>query len=387
MIENALLDDPTPEALRTTPLDAWHRAQGARMVPFAGWALPVQYDFAHPLAERCRGGVMAEHQHCRTKAALFDVSHMGQALLTGTTAASVLERLVPGDIIGLKPGRQRYTLLLNEAGGIIDDMMVANLGNERLFIVVNAARRAVDLPHIAAALPDSVKLSELEDRALLALQGPAAAEVLVRSCPEASGLPFMGVARVKVAGLDCLVSRSGYTGEDGFEISVAAEDAEALADQLVSAEEVVPAGLGARDSLRLEAGLCLYGNDIDEVTSPIEAGLSWVIGKRRRSDWDFPGAVIVRDQLQTGAPRLRVGLRPEGRAPARAGTEIVAKDGTAAGLVTSGGFSPTLNTPIAMGYVRRDLADPGTSLDLMIRGKPQPAQVAVFPFVPHHYVK
>jgi len=312
---------------------------------------------------------------------------MGQALLTGTTAASVLERLVPGDIIGLKPGRQRYTLLLNEAGGIIDDMMVANLGNERLFIVVNAARRAVDLPHIAAALPDSVKLSELEDRALLALQGPAAAEVLVRSCPEASGLPFMGVARVKVAGLDCLVSRSGYTGEDGFEISVAAEDAEALADQLVSAEEVVPAGLGARDSLRLEAGLCLYGNDIDEVTSPIEAGLSWVIGKRRRSDWDFPGAVIVRDQLQTGAPRLRVGLRPEGRAPARAGTEIVAKDGTAAGLVTSGGFSPTLNTPIAMGYVRRDLADPGTSLDLMIRGKPQAAQVAELPFVPHHYVK
>ena len=209
MIENALPDDPTQEALRLTPLDSWHREQGARMVPFAGYAMPVQYR-----------GVIAEHQHCRTKAALFDVSHMGQAMLTGATAGSALEQLVPGDIIGLKPARQRYTLLTNEAGGVIDDLMVANLGRDRLFVVVNASRKAVDLPHIAAALPESVKLSELEDRALLALQGPLAAEVLGRLCPEAPALPFMGVIETAVAGIPCTISRSGYTGEDGFEISV-----------------------------------------------------------------------------------------------------------------------------------------------------------------------
>ena len=376
MVENALPDDPTPPALRTTPLDAWHRAQGARMVPFAGYAMPVQYQ-----------GVIAEHQHCRTRAALFDVSHMGQAALTGAAAAAALERLVPGDIAGLKPGRQRYTLLTNEAGGIIDDLMVANLGNDRLFLVVNAARRSVDLPHIEASLPPAVRLAELEDRALLALQGPLAAQVLQRLCPAAPSLPFMGVSETLVAGHPCLISRSGYTGEDGFEISVPADHAEALAQALVEQPEVAPAGLGARDSLRLEAGLCLYGNDIDELTTPVEAGLLWVIGKRRRAAWDFPGAEVVRDQVQTGTPRLRVGIRPEGRALARALTDIVADDGTAAGTVTSGGFSPTLNAPIAMGYVRRDLADDGTSLHLMVRGKPLPAVVALLPFVPHHYAR
>jgi aminomethyltransferase len=377
LIENALPDDPTPEALRLTPLDSWHRAHGARMVPFAGYEMPVQY----------RRGVIAEHQHCRSQAALFDVSHMGQAMLTGATAAAALERLVPGDIVGLKAGRQRYTLLTNEAGGIIDDLMIANLGKERLFVVVNAARRSVDLPHIAAALPDSVQLTAMEDRALLALQGPQAATVLGRLCPAASGLPFMGVMEASVSGLSCVISRSGYTGEDGFELSVAAGDAERLADLLTDQPEVAPAGLGARDSLRLEAGLCLYGNDIDELTTPVEAGLLWVIGKRRRAAWDFPGAIAIRDQLESGFPRLRVGVRPEGRAPARAGTEIVADDGTAAGTITSGGFSPTLNAPVAMGYVRRDLAAEGTRLHLIVRGKPLPAAVAPLPFVPHRYIR
>ena len=387
MIENALLDDPTPEEPRLSPLDAWHRARGARMVTFSGWSLPVQYDFNGALAERCRGGVMAEHLHCRTKAALFDVSHMGQAVLEGVTAPAALERLVPGDIAGLKPYRQRYTLLMNEAGGIIDDLMVANLGNDRLFLVVNAARRGVDLPHLAASLPNSVRLTELEDRGLLALQGPAAASVMAALSPEAAALPFMGVIDTSIAGVPCTVSRSGYTGEDGFEISVPSESASDLADRLIGNESVVPAGLGARDSLRLEAGLCLYGNDIDELTSPVEAGLTWVVPRKRREAGDFPGAAVVRDQLQNGAPRLRVGLRPEGRAPARAGTEIVADDGTEAGTVTSGGFSPTLNAPIAMGYVRRDLAAPGMRLHLMIRGKPQPATVCTLPFVPHAYAK
>ena len=326
-------------------------------------------------------GVIAEHQHCRAQAALFDVSHMGQAIVTGATAAAALERLVPGDIASLKPGRQRYTLLTNEAGGIIDDLMIANLGNERLFVVVNAARRSVDLPHIAAAMPDSVQLTAMEDRALLAVQGPQAAAALGRLCPAVTALPFMGVIEASVSGLPCIISRSGYTGEDGFELSVAAGDAERLASVLTDQPEVAPAGLGARDLLRLEAGLCLYGNDIDELTTPVEAGLMWVVGKRRRAAWDFPGAVAIRDQLETGFPRLRVGIRPEGRAPARAGTEIVADDGTAAGTVTSGGFSPTLNAPIAMGYVRRDLAAEGTGLHLMIRGKPMPAAVVPMPFV------
>ncbi len=385
MVENALIDDPTPPPVRTTPLDAWHRALGARMVAFAGYAMPVQYDLTGPLAARCRGGVLAEHLHCRQKAALFDVSHMGQAWLTGATAAAALEALVPGDIIGLRPGRQRYTLLTNEAGGILDDLMVARLAENRLFLVVNASRKAEDLPHIAQALSAGVRLEEIEDRALLALQGPMAATILGRLSPAATSLPFLGAAELDVAGIPCLVSRSGYTGEDGFEISVPADRAEALAGALMAEDDVAPAGLGARDSLRLEAGLCLYGNDIDELTSPIEAGLAWVIGKRRRDAWDFPGAAAIRDQAEHHPSRVRVGLRPEGRAPARAGTTIVADDGTDAGTITSGGFSPTLNAPIAMGYVRRDLSEPGTRLHLMVRGKPLPASVTPLPFVPHRY--
>ena len=387
MIENALPDDPNPKPLRTTPLDAWHRRLGARMVEFAGYAMPVQYDLKGALADRCRGGVLAEHLHCRSQAALFDVSHMGQATLSGTNVAAALEKLVPSDIIALKPNRQRYTLLTNEAGGILDDLMVANLGSDKFFLVVNASRKDDDFIHLSANLPAGVTLAPLEDLALLALQGPAAVTVLARLAPDVAALPFMGVASLDIGGIPCLVSRSGYTGEDGCEISVPAARAEALADALLAQPEVAPAGLGARDSLRLEAGLCLYGNDIDELTSPVEAGLTWVIGKRRREAWDFPGAAVIRDQLENTFPRLRVGIRPEGRAPARALTDIVAADGTAAGVITSGGFSPTLNAPIAMGYVRRDLATPGTPVFVVVRGKPLPATVAALPFVPHRYVR
>ena len=376
MIENALPDDPTPKKLRTVPLDAWHRALGARMVEFAGYSMPVQYR-----------GVLAEHLHCRAHAALFDVSHMGQATLTGATAAAALERLVPGDLLGLKPGRQRYTLLTNEAGGILDDLMVANPGGEKLFLVVNASRKEIDFSHIAANLPSGVQLHEHDDRALLALQGPAAAAVISRVAPEAAQIPFMGMAAVTLAGIPCLVARSGYTGEDGFEISLSAESAQALAQRILDEPEVIPAGLGARNSLRLEAGLCLYGNDIDELTSPIEADLAWVIGRPRRNAWDFPGAAVIRDQLEHGTPRRRVGIRPDGRAPARALTEIVAGDGTEAGTVTSGGFSPTLSAPIAMGYVRKGLTTDGTTLHLMVRGKPLPAHVVPLPFVPHRYAR
>ena len=249
------------------------------------------------------------------------------------------------------------------------------------------AARTIDFTHIAANLPSGVQLHEHEDRALLALQGPAAAAVIGRIGAEAAQLPFMGMAAVTLAGIPCLVSRSGYTGEDGFEISVPAESAQALAQRILDEPEVVPAGLGARDSLRLEAGLCLYGNDIDELTTPIEADLAWVIGRRRRNAWDFPGAAVIRDQFEHGAPRRRVGIRPDGRAPARALTEIVAGDGTEAGTVTSGGFSPTLSAPIAMGYVRKDLTADGTALHLMVRGKPLPARVVPLPFVPHRYAR
>jgi aminomethyltransferase len=376
VIDNALPDDPNPKPLKTVPLDAWHRALGARMVEFAGYAMPVQYQ-----------GVLAEHLHCRARAALFDVSHMGQATLSGATAAAALERLVPGDIAGLKPGRQRYTLLTNEAGGILDDLMVTKVAGEQLFLVVNASRKEIDFTHIAANLPSGVQLEPHDDRALLALQGPAAAAVIGRIMPEASQLPFMGAAAIALAGIPCLVSRSGYTGEDGFEISVPAAAARELAQRIIDEPEVVPAGLGARDSLRLEAGLCLYGNDIDELTTPVEADLAWVIGRRRRAEWDFSGAAPIRDQIEHGAPRQRAGIRPDGRAPARALTEIVAADGTAAGTITSGGYSPTLSAPIAMGYVRKDLAAVGSALHLMVRGKPLPARVVPLPFVPHRYAR
>jgi aminomethyltransferase len=387
LAQNALPDDPTPTPLRTVPLDPWHRRLGARMVPFAGYAMPVQYDPSGDLASRCRGGVMAEHLHTRTHAGLFDVSHMGQATLAGTNIAAALENLVPGDIAGLRPGRQRYTLLTNEAGGIIDDLMVTRLDQDRLFLVVNASRKDVDFTHLGSNLPEHISLTLHDDRALLALQGPEAAAVMARMSPDAAAMPFMAVAAVSLDGIDCLVSRSGYTGEDGFEISVPAEHAEALADKLITHPEVAPIGLGARDSLRLEAGLCLYGNDIDELTSPVEAGLTWVIGKRRKTNWDFPGGMVMRDQLDNGVPRRRVGIRPDGRTPARAQTTVVADDGTEAGTITSGCFGPSVNGPIAMGYIRKDLAADGTKLNLIVRGKTIPATVVPLPFTPHRYLR
>ena len=385
MAQNALPDDPTPAPLRTTPLDRWHRAHGARMVPFAGYTMPVQYDLKGDLAVRCKGGVMAEHLHTRTHAGLFDVSHMGQAMLTGPNVAAALETLVPGDIVGLRPGRQRYTLLTNEVGGIIDDLMVARMAEDRLFLVANASRKDVDFAHLTQHLSETLLV--MEDRALLALQGPEAAAVRARLSPAAAALPFMGIAAGAIGGVDCLVSRSGYTGEDGFEMSIPAAHAEAIADMLIQQPEVVPIGLGARDSLRLEAGLCLYGNDLDELTSPIEAGLTWVIGKRRKVSWDFPGGMVMRDQLDNGPVRRRVGIRPDGRTPARGQTSIMAEDGTDAGLITSGGFGPSVNGPIAMGYVRKDLAADGTRLNLIVRGKAIPATVVPLPFTPHRYIR
>ncbi|MCX7933358.1 MAG: glycine cleavage system aminomethyltransferase GcvT [Rhodovarius sp.] len=361
------------DALLATPLEGLHRELGARMVPFAGYRMPLHYP----------RGILAEHLHCRSAAALFDVSHMGQAELLGEGAAAALERLTPADVQGLKPGRQRYALLLNEGGGIVDDIMLAHLGS-RLFLVVNAARKAVDLPLIADALPPGVTLRPLADRALIALQGPGAVAAVASLLPEVSGLSFMGV--IERDGL--IISRSGYTGEDGVEISLPAEQAEAFARRLLALPGVAPAGLGARDSLRLEAGLCLYGQDLDETTSPVEANLVWTIGKRRRLSWDFPGAERIRSELDSGPARLRVGIRPQGRQPARAGTPIHPASGPEpVGIITSGGFGPSVDGPIAMGYVAPAYARDGTPLSLMVRGKALPAAVAPLPFHPHRYAR
>lgn len=364
------------DTLLATPLEPLHRRLGARFVPFAGYAMPLQYP----------AGILAEHAQCRSRAALFDVSHMGQVLVEGPGAAEALERATPADLVSLAPGRQRYALLTTDSGGILDDAMIARLAANSFFLVLNAARKAGDVARLAALLPRSVLVRPLEDRALLALQGPAAAAVLARAGAEAAvSLPFLGVAQTTVAGFPALVSRSGYTGEDGFEISVAAEDAIPLAEVLLADADVAPAGLGARDSLRLEAGLCLYGNDIDESTSPVEASLVWTIGKRRRLAWDFPGAERIRRELDDGPRRLRVGILPEGRQPARAGTEVLAADGTPIGMVTSGGFGPTIGGPVAMGYVAAAYARDGTALELNLRGRPVPARVHPLPFVPHRY--
>jgi glycine cleavage system T protein (aminomethyltransferase) len=378
-----MTEPPRPDLpLIRTPLYDLHVALGAKMVPFAGYEMPVQY----------RLGILKEHLHTRERAGLFDVSHMGQVFLDGpdhATTARALEALVPADIVNLEPGQQRYSQLTNDAGGIIDDLMVTRPASPaddgRLFVVVNAARKDVDLPHMQSRLPSGVTATLADDRALLALQGPTAKDVMAKLSETAGGLAFMSAANGKVGGFDCHISRSGYTGEDGFEISVAADKVAEFARLLLAEDGVQPIGLGARDSLRLEAGLCLYGHDIDETTSPIEAGLAWSIQKRRCTDGGFPGFERVRDELARTPTRKRVGIKPEGRAPAREGTEILSMQGERIGIVTSGGFGPSVNAPVAMGYVQSAHAAPGTPVNLIVRGKALAASVAPMPFFPHRY--
>jgi aminomethyltransferase len=374
----------TEAAIQKTPLDALHVALGARMAPFAGYAMPIQYP----------AGVLAEHLHTRKAAGVFDVSHMGQALVEGPDHAAVagfLESLCPADILNLAQGRQRYTQLLNEAGGIVDDLMVTRPpgADGVLRLVVNASRKEVDFALMREQLPAGVRLTPLPELALIALQGPLAAPTLARLAPQEAieTLPFMSARPAGIAGFDTFVSRSGYTGEDGYEISLAATQAEAFSRTLLAEPDVAPIGLGARDSLRLEAGLCLYGHELDETIDPIEAALSWSIQKRRRLDGGFPGAKRIENALANGTDRQRVGLRPDGRAPAREGTEIVSADGAPIGVVTSGGFGPSVNAPIAMGYVARGHAAVGTPIGLMVRGKPLSARVVTLPFHPHAYYR
>jgi len=339
------------------------------MVPFAAFEMPLHYP----------GGIMAEHLHTRTLAGLFDVSHMGQARLD-LIHARTLETLVPGDILSLKPGEMRYTLLTLEAGGILDDLMVTHAGDHFL-LVVNAARKVADFAHIGRSLP----LTPLPDRALLALQGPASASVLERLAPGIGALSFMTGGAHRIDGAECFVTRSGYTGEDGFEISLPGLAAMSFAQRLLQEREVKPIGLGARDSLRLEAGLCLYGHDIDETTTILEASLGWVVSKRRRGEGGFPGADVFARERDSGPKRCRVGILPEGRAPAREGTEILDDLGNRIGTITSGGFGPSVDGPIAMGLVNRAAATLGTRIGLLVRGVVRPARIAPLPFVPHRY--
>lgn len=372
--------DHKNEDLKRTPLYALHVELGGKIVPFAGYEMPVQYP----------AGILKEHLHTREKAGLFDVSHMGQAFLhpavPGADPAVAFEKLTPSDYAGLKPGMQRYGLLLNAEGGIKDDFMLARLAGEAaLYLVVNAAMKDSDFAYIAEQLAGSLRLELRPDRALLALQGPKAGVVLEKLSPGIDALNFMHVRRAKVAGVDAIVGRTGYTGEDGFEISMAAADCETIARALLADPDVLPIGLGARDSLRLEAGLCLYGHDIDESTDPVEGDLVWSIGKRRKIEKGFLAADKIMDRVLNGTGKKRVGIRPEGRAPARDGTEIADKSGRIIGKVTSGGFSPSLNAPIAMGTVETAFAADGTEIDLIVRGKPMPARIVPMPFVPHRY--
>ena len=370
----------TQELLKT-PLHALHVEVGAKMVPFAGYDMPVQY----PL------GVKKEHLHTRNAAGLFDVSHMGQLRLIGDGAAEFLETLVPVDIVDLEPGKQRYAFFTNEKGGIMDDLMVANLG-DHLFVVVNAACKEQDIAHLQAHLPSEVELDIIEDRALLAIQGPKAAEVLARFAPEVSDMLFMDIRQVDILGAECIVSRSGYTGEDGYEISVSVDNAEALAQKLTNEEEVEWIGLGARDSLRLECGLCLYGHDLDTTTTPVEASLLWGIQKVRRiggeREGGFPGADIILKQIETkDVVRKRVGLVGQTKAPVREGSELYDSDGVKIGVVTSGTVGPSAGKPISMGYVRAELSAIGTEVFAEVRGKMLPMAVEKMPFVPQRYYR
>ncbi len=364
------------DALLETPLINLHRTLGGRIVPFAGYALPVQFP----------DGIMAEHLWTRQSAGLFDVSHMGQVVLTGAGTAAALETLLPGDIAGLKLNRMRYSLLLDASGGILDDLMVCQRADD-LLLVVNGAVKHADIAVLRAVLePKGVTVTYRDDWALMALQGPRAVDALARLAPEVASLTFMQAGPAVIAGAPAWVSRSGYTGEDGFEISVACDVAEAVAKVLLDQPEVKAIGLGARDSLRLEAGLPLYGHDLSPQTNPVEADLTFAISKRRKLEGGFPGADTVLGQLLGGAARKRVGLKLEGRLPAREGAAIYTGD-QQVGTVTSGGFSPSLQSPIAMGYVAQAQAADGTALEIDVRGKRIPAAVAPMPFVPHRYVR
>lgn len=365
---------PQSETLFTTPLDALHRELGAKMVPFAGYDMPVQYP----------AGILKEHLHTRKSAALFDVSHMGQAFLMGDEAIEAFETLVPGDYQGLAEGKTRYTVLLNDQGGIMDDLMATRIPGG-LYLVVNAACKDQDFAHIEAGTQGRATLEILTDRALVALQGPKAGDVLARLSPETAEMTFMMFREVDIAGIPCFVTRSGYTGEDGFEISVPSDRAEELAKKLLAETEVEAAGLGSRDSLRLEAGLCLYGHDITTETTPIEGDIKWVVNKRRREVGGFPGADIILGQLANGTDRLRVGILPEGRAPAREGTEVQDLNGNTIGTITSGGFGPSVGGPIAMGYVATPFAAVDTAVNLIVRGKPMAAKVVKMPFTQKSY--
>ena len=371
------------------PLDAWHRARGGRMVPFAGYHMPVQYD-----------GIMAEHLWCRENAGLFDVSHMGQLVFTGEGVDAVLEAMLPGDVKGLSDGRMRYSLLLGEAGGILDDLMVTRLpaanpfggddagaAGQAFYMVVNGATKYDDIGHIIEHLPDDVTMNLADDQALLALQGPKAVDALSRLIPGVERLVFMTAAAFTWGAAPLWISRSGYTGEDGFEISLPAEHAAAFADALVAEPEVKPIGLGARDSLRLEAGLPLYGHDLDADTTLVMADLGFALAKRRREARDFPGAERVLLEREQGPVAKRVGLIVDGRQPVREGAAVVDDTGSEVGKVTSGGFAPSLGQPIAMAYVPLALATPGARVTLAQRGKVHHATVTPMPFIPHRYVR
>jgi aminomethyltransferase len=373
--------------LQRTPLYELHKELGARLVPFAGYEMPVQYP----------GGILVEHAHTRRAAGLFDVSHMGQVRLAAKAgqerlggAAKALETLVPGDIAGLQPGQQRYTQFTNDAGGILDDLMVTSTG-DHLLLVINAACKEADLAHLQKHLSATCEIEPMFARGLLALQGPLASQALARLAPAVATMKFMTGAACTIDGAECYVTRSGYTGGDGYEISTPAEATDAIARKLLAQPEVKPVGLGARDSLRLEAGLCLYGHDIDTTTTPVEAVLLWSVGKERRVQGGFPGAAVVQKQIAEGAPRKRVGILPEGKAIAREGAEIVAtsgkESGKTVGKVTSGGFAPGLERAIAMGYVEKAQSANGTRVELLVRGKPVPAEIVPMPFVKHAYYR
>jgi aminomethyltransferase len=361
------------EAPKRTPLYDLHVELGGKMVDFAGWEMPVQYPM----------GIMGEHKHCREKAALFDVSHMGQVILRGENVGEKLEAICPQAFKALKTGKARYGFFTNDAGGIMDDLIVANAG-DHFFVVVNASMRHQDIPHMQKHL-EGVEVTEIFDRALIAVQGPSAEDVVGDLCPAARDLKFMETTMGQINGVDCRISRLGYTGEDGYEISIPEDKAVDIARAFLAHEDCEPAGLGARDSLRLEAGLCLYGNDIDGDTSPVEGNLTWAMQKRRKEEGGFPGADRILRELAEGPEKLLVGIKPQGRAPAREGVEVQCLEGNTIGKITSGGFGPTVGGPVAMGYVSKGHGAAGETVNLIIRGKAQPAEIVALPFVTQNY--